>query len=534
MKRFFALLLAAGLGVGVLGSCSSSTDPGDGGPVRVIYDPDRQFMDIVIPDSFDFTVSASGPASLAATWKLNGVEVGEGSSYHYQSGAVGVDTLTVVTVLDGKEGSRDWLITVLPSVSLLPPPVPDVGIQDGEAPMDVVVSWHWINHSAFPIVDYLVAGSYEGPITTENWDEAMFLGTFPQVPGQAGYTALFTAEEDGMLPDTVIWIAVRGRDDHGQLSPIAEISQHTISFAWWIEGTVYDTEMTALPEIIIDYGCGSCRVNTDVNGFYRVGPFKNVDSVDIYTLSRNVDQEGVPFTSWYDFQADTFVYDEEGNTHDLMLITRYGTDDQCLTYDHEFLLFLRRMTLTDMTTYLRPNFRLFKWEEYPIPVYIPDYVRPEDGMDFGYDSRLAVGYWNLVMDEDYLVLVDDPALARIEFVFTDLGAGANGRASLAAPQDPYYYGLGDVIPEKILVEINNVVLPTDQRIQETSMHELGHAMGLYSHVESCSDRPYLMNVTSAHALDNGPENAVHIDEQRMIRAIRYLPQGIDMSSFRLD
>jgi hypothetical protein len=534
--RLVMYLLAGLLGCAVLAAgCSSSTDPNQDGDLEVVYSPERQFLDITVPGTQDFSVAPSRPASLSATWYLNGTEVAGGLSYRYQTGMVGQDTLTVHTILADEPRERDWLITVLPSASLLPPPVPDVTIQHGEEPMDVLVSWHWINQSTFPMVDYLVASSYEDrDITAANWDEATLQGVFPHVPGQAGYSAVFTAEEHGMLPATAIRFAIRGRDDRGQMSPIVENFRHTISFAWYIEGTVYDTELEPLPEIIIDFGGGENRVNTDVNGYYHIGPFRDIDTVTLTTYSRNVNLPGQPLTSWYDLQTDPLVYSEADNTHDLMLVTRYGMDELCNSYSSEFLNFLRHMTKTDMYTQLRENFRLFKWEEYPVRVHIPGYVRESDQLDFEENARLAMGYWNLIMGEDYLVETPDPQQAQIQISFTDLGSGANGRASLAAPQFPYYYGLGDVIPELILVEINNVVLPNAQRVQETVLHELGHALGLYEHVDGCSDLPYLMNVTSGGALDNGWQNAVHLDEVRMLRAIRYLPQGVDMGSFRLN
>lgn len=534
MRRIIFPVWAFFLAVLVVAGCSSSTDPSGGGDAEVVYTPDRQFLDITLPGTLDFSVAPSHSADLAATWVLNGTEVGSGLTYRYTTGTVGADTLRVQTVLDGVRAQRDWLITVLPSASLLPPPVPDVVIQHGAEPMDVAVSWHWISQSAFPLVDYLIATSYEGPVTNTNWDQATLQATVPHMPGQAGYTDTLTAEANGMLPAATLWLAVRGRDNRGQLSPVSEIYRHTISFAWWIEGTALDTEGNPLPEIIIDFGGGNNRDNTDGNGYYNIGPFRDVDLVTIRTYSRNVNLPGEPNSSWYDFRTDPLIYSAAGNTHDLVLVTRYGMDPLCDSYDDEFLTFLRQMTKTDITTLHRSDFRLYRWAEYPVRVYVPEHVRPDDDLDFGAQCRLAAGYWNQVMGEDYLVVTEDPAQAQIEFVFEDLGNGANGRASLAAPLEPEYYGLGDVVPEKIRIQINNVLLPTVQRVQETAMHELGHALGLYEHVYDCGDRPYLMNLTSAGALDDGPLNSVHPDEIRLLNAVRHLPQGTDMASFFLE
>lgn len=534
MSKIFFRMVATSLALLGLWGCSSSTDPERGGDAEVVYSPERQFLDITLPGTADFTVAPSRSASLAATWILDGAEVGTGLAYHYVSGVVGVDTLRVRTVLDGVTAERDWLITVQPSPSLLPPPVPGVAIGHGTDPMDVTVSWHWINTSAFPMVDYLIATSYDGPVTSLNWDQAVLQATVPHLPGQAGYTDTLTAEDNGMLPASTIWFGLRGRDNRGQMSPIVEIYQHTISFAWWIEGVAYDTEGNALPEIIIDYGGGDRRDNTDGDGHFNIGPFRDIDTVTLRTYSRNVNLPGQPNSSWYDFQAGPLAHSVDGDVHDLILITRYGMDLLCDSYDNEFLTFLRQMTKTDVTTVLRPDHRLHRWPEYPVRVYVPDHVRLSDDLDFGAQCRLAVGYWNLVMGEDYLVETADPDLAQITFVFADLSSGINGRASLAAPQTPYLYRLGDVVPERILIEINDVLLPSEQRVQETSMHELGHALGLYEHVFDCGDRPYLMNITSAGALDNGYEEAVHPDEIRLLNAIRHLPQGTDMAAFFLD
>jgi len=517
----FTLLLPVCLAlVWGIAACSSSTDPDDGETNEVIYSPDRQFLEVTIPESYDFQVSNPGPATLTASWLLNGAPAGTGLDYQFQSQLVGEDILTVETVLNGQERTRDWLITVLPSPSMLPPPVMNITLQHGTVPMDVLVSWQWISYSTFPITGYAVAASYEGPVTVDNWDTANQLGTFPHVPGQLIYSNTFTAEEHGMLPGQTVWFAVRGVDNRGQMSPIPEIHRHTISTAWWLQGTVYDSDQNPLQEIIIEFCPGEgCRTNSEANGLYQLPePFLDTETVTLTTYSA---------PTWYDFQSDPVAMDGEITTYDLQLITRYETG-----VDVEFLTFLREMTHTDDPSELRPNQRLYRWEEYPIPVFIPEYVRPGDGLDFAENSRLTLDYWNQVMGEDYLVEVQDPELASIVFIFQEL-QGANGLTRLDEPGE-LGYSLGDVIPEKMEIYINNVILPNAQRVQETAMHELGHAMGLFDHVSYETDDHYLLFITSAGALDNGPLEAVHEDERRMLHTIRYLPQGVDMAGYRLD
>lgn len=47
----------------------------------------------------------------------------------------------------------------------------------------------------------------------------------------------------------------------------------------------------------------------------------------------------------------------------------------------------------------------------------------------------------------------------------------------------------------------------------------------------CNGPGYLMCVTAAGVLEGDWENAIHVDEQRAVRTIRYLPQGYDMAGF---
>ena len=213
-----------------------------------------------------------------------------------------------------------------------------------------------------------------------------------------------------------------------------------------------------------------------------------------------------------------------------MVMPRFGMDPICDSYGGDFLTYLRYMTKTAVPALQWPNQLLCSWEEYPVKVHIPDYLRP-DGVDFGANSRLGISIWNQAVGQEILVFdgVGEEE-ADVVFAFYDLGATANGVTSLTEPLG-YDGPLGFITPEKITVGINILVLPTDQRVQETSLHEMGHALGLYRHVQACSQVGYLMALTSAGVLDDGPGNAVHIDEIRAMMIIRNLPRWVDLSGF---
>jgi hypothetical protein len=90
---------------------------------------------------------------------------------------------------------------------------------------------------------------------------------------------------------------------------------------------------------------------------------------------------------------------------------------------------------------------------------------------------------------------------------------------------------GEVIPEKILIQINSGKdFSSETRATEVACHELGHALGLYGHFTG-NPGTHLMESPTPNLLQTGLDNAIHPDERRAVRAIRYLPQGLDMNRF---
>lgn len=509
-----------------LAACSSSTDPGPApGDITLQYTPAQGLLHLAIGDTARFSVASSPAVDLDLSWIWKGDLAGDQAAFQVEASPVGVDTLQLLVGFSGVHWSRTWYLDVQQDPSTAPPVVVGVSLGDGPEPADVRVGWLGVGDSTYPVVDYLVAMSYGGPVTDANWDAALPLGTFAADAGQVGYSEMFTTA-DGMVSGETAWFAVRARDQRGQMSTVSEPHQHLISSAWWIEGYVYDDDFNPLPNVIIDYGCPTCRVNTDVTGFYSIGPLPNVNNYDLTTFSRNTDLPGQPFSSWYDFTRRDVHYQPEDN-YDLMIVTRYGLDATCDSYNLDFLFFFEKLTRTLFPTDLRQNRKLFKWEQYPVPVYVPPFTNG-NGLDYQALCREVVGFWNIAMDEDYLYLVDSPAEARIEFYFGNEGTAYAGRVVLVLPDDQAY-ALGDVIPEQINVYIWDQLTQAIQ-VQETAMHELGHALGLHEHV-TCSGEGFLMNVNPSGILAHGPQNAVHPDEKRAIRAIRNLPQGVDMSDF---
>jgi len=517
---FFILFIFA------FSACSDATDPlPKPEDLSFQYLPDIGLINLMHGDERQFVVEVSPSVQFSSQWQINSSNDGTGTSYQYSASRIGVDTLRVDASYSSVTWGRTWYISVQENQSTAPPAVGSVSIEHGPVAADVVVGWDMITTSTYTMNEYLVKMSYDGPITAENWDDAVLLGAYPHLHNQVGYSITFSAA-DGMIAGANAWFAVRGIDETGQMSGLTFQTPHQISSPWFIEGTVYADDGRALPNVIIDYGCSSCRVNADSEGHFSIGPVPNVSVYDLVTMADESPGNGEPFDSFYNFTMRDIHYQPDGN-YDIMILTRYGLDESCDNFDFEFINFFKETTRTFFQSVLRPNHRLYKWETYPVAVYVPPFVSDE-GVDFQPLCQEVVEFWNIAMGEDYLVVVDTPEEAGIEFYFGNEGSAYAGNTFLSKPDDQNYL-LGDIVPEKVKIYIWDQLVASDN-IRETSMHELGHALGLFTHT-ICSGPGFLMNANPSGILDNGPENAVHPDEKRAVRAIRNLRQGTDMEDF---
>jgi hypothetical protein len=484
-------------------------------PLNFAYDPADDQQLLMQQETRRFQVQHSWPFTKTFTWWHGGEVVGRDSLFDFSAHTLGLDSLRVEIQADGQVLGKSWSLEVIP---YRPPPVTEALAQDGPSGGSVVIIWGPVEAVVNPIDGYLLAASFDGPVTEENWDQALFLGWFEHLPDEPWQRETFTVMDHGMVPGAQGWFAVRTQDDQGLVSAIALNVVQTLSENWWIEGVIRDELGNVLPGITVADDGPLFAVQTDASGWYRIGPFPDFLSVVLQA------QDSADL--WHGYRTGPLQM-ETGQVQDFRLVTAHGLDPACSTFDGSFVDYFMYMTRTSISTPLRPDRRLFKWDHYPLSVHVPGFTS-ETGIDFQANCALTLDIWNAAMGEEYLVLTEDPELADIVFTFADMGTQSNGQTSLMLPND-LAYQLGDVIPEKMEIQVNSTLDPV-QRVQETALHELGHALGINRH-SFCSSAGYLMYVTASGALDNGPENAIHLDERRAVRTIRYLPQGHDMEGY---
>lgn len=516
------------VGVLLVIGCSSSTDPGGGGgddPPVIAFSPVNQGQSIKLSESMLFSASVTPDVPLTVSWRREGLEVGTGATYLFVPVDVGPDTLRVQATAGSTSREYYWVVDVAEDPSSIPPAVPNVVIEPGPLPTEVEVSWNRIPASTFPIQEYIVAFRLDGPVTMDNWETSQVLGVYPAVEGHVGYSTLADST-DGMPPGETVWFGVRGRDLHDQLSLWGDEYSTQVTWPWWIDGRIYlDTNEPAPVGVIIESFEPPFSDNTDGQGFFRLGPFRNIDQITMKTTSSNAVPGG-----WYDFITQPYGYEQPDA--EIVLLSRFGlADDYCdppFNPNGDFLTYFMNMTMTKLGADDPPKISiLHRWESYPLAVYIPEVTAPS-GVAMHEAALEAVAIWNFQMGEEYFVLVADPVDADVVFVFKDFPNYA-GLVELVEPAPGGEVQLGRVVPEKMSVTVDTGTATTPDITKATCLHELGHVLGLFEH-STCAQIGYLMTVGGGGSLDW--TQPIHPDEMNGVRSIRYLPQGVDMNDFQ--
>ncbi len=410
-------------------------------------------------------------------------------------------------------------------LSLTPLAVPVLSAQPGEQAGEVVLAWDQVEHTMYPIVSYLIVASNEGFLNQNQWETAKVIAEVDAVSGQLPYTQIIDTTAYRFDPGSPIWVAIQARDNQGQDSPYTSSAPVQLTFIGEISGTVTGYRglpMVGLPLTLdIEHEGGSFETTTNARGEFHFSEIVSQKNFSLQTRANNWQPD-----SWFDYRVES-SFEFQPLEYSFGLVPQHQMDTHCSFSTPDFLTYLRAMTNTDYPTSNRPNTNLYKWDHWPLTVYLPeDDTAP--ALDFQALSRTAIEIWNTTMPEISFTETNDPDHADVVFVYSDEYPNFNGLVSVLEPRGNF--SVGNVIPQKMEVYLHNT-MDIEQRVTEVALHELGHVLGIADH-STCSDAGYLMYITSAGALDNGPEHAIHPDEQVLVETIRHLPQGLDMTGFQ--
>jgi len=524
-------------------SCSDSTrpDPGNGGPPdttassRVAFDPPDSSWSLNIGEEKLFKVIVNDGPALAVRIERGDSLLTTETQYLYQGLQLGADSLTATAVLSDSTFVKDWRIWIDVDLSIPPPVIGDVEVDHGPTAGSLDVSWTWPGQSATPrrIIRYLVAISHTGPIFDWNWTDAVILEAVAHHDEPLGYLRHYTyLDFPALQPGQQVWVAVRAEDVAGLFSPVGPNASVRISDLFWLQGYVRDDLGAPLAGVIVDYGCDTCKTNTDPEGWFELGPLRDVDRFVLGTATANENSAPDVFDAYYDFRTDTLDVDSVQPV-EIFLISRYGVDPGCPAqpYEGDFLQYLLDITRTDEETIYRPNRNLYKWADgvFPLAVFIPPAM-----VTFPLDSvcREALQIWNdRVAGEDLFREVTVYEECSVVFDFQYLSGNQFGRTEILVPEGNA--GINEIVPERMRVLIH-LGLNTPTLVLEVMLHELGHSLCLGGH-SPCANHVHLMEAFPAGIIEaRWPESPINEDEVRAVRCLRNLPQGTPMGNFLFD
>jgi len=519
-----AVVLALLVGGFSLSGCTNSTEPEGGhGAVTISFLPTARGQEIDLSEEIEFSVNVTESDTMDVNWWRGGVPISNAATYTYVPSQLGIDTLWVYAAAGDVARNYYWAINVVASATTLPLPVDGVGAEAGPAPGDVLVAWLRVNPGAYALDEYVIAVSHTGPITTANWDQARELRREPHRIDQAGFVAKFTVAADAMVPGADAWFAVRAVDELGQMSPVSSNGFTVTTTAWWVNGVVRDDRSLTHPGIIVEAHAQALSTNTDNSGVFRLGPFRSIDQVMLSTNSSDA-----PISGWFDFESAP-LDSVTARDYEILLITRHALDSSCTDHQGQFLNYLRYMARTRYSPNNPENTKQYKWDSYPLRVYLPEAVSGT-GVNFGDAVSFGMAFWDSVMGEPYFVETSDEATANVVGRFDLSDPTSYGTVRLLEPAGSQYV-LGDVIPEKVELYLWRSDLVNETFLKEVVLHELGHVLGILEHA-TCSTASYLM--TTGVGGNLAKEHPIHPDEQDAVRCIRKLAQGVDMAGYSLN
>lgn len=407
-------------------------------------------------------------------------------------------------------------------------PVENLGITDDPF-LHATVTLSWSsplpNIGDLAVESYVIKANPTGKdITEKNWCGLPLLGTFPGA-GKIGFFARFDHHNDAIVPGATETFAVRPLYENGDLGPVGTVLTHRPTAPFTVEGLVRDdmtvpiagiTVRMMLPFELPESTGVVTSVETGPDGrFPPLGPISDLATIVVATDSPDTLTTPDAEDSYFDFTTEPLTAEDSQGEVTITLITRY-------TYEHPpggwlaeyFIGWVQMMVYAQ---YDDGEYRLRKWEDYDLSVFVPEGSNTGGNIDLAAECRRAMALWNEELGLDIFRETGDITEAKLEVQFVDLRQ-AYGQVVLDQPQGGEYHFNGRVIPERAFVRIDPVV--SENNAFGVIMHEFGHSLGVYAH-----------SGNSNHLMSAGGGCCLGQDELRLIHTIKNLPQNCLMSNF---
>jgi len=525
----WALFGGCGLLV-ILPACTKTTGPEvDKDPV-ISFVPDLDSLSLELGSQQELRiVVANAPGAIIRFIHGDSV-VTDLLRYNFLAAKIGADSVLAEVVLADSIFSKRWSIEVQLGSQPPTPATLVLNVNHDLEPGTVNLTWERPAPAITyrPLARFVVGVNDEKLTNLEDWNSVVVLDEVEFVPDQEGYIRRYDfRDHPEIAPGQEAWFYVRVQDIAGVWSALGQEQDIRITTPYSVTGYVNDTYGNALRDILISFGCDTCKTITDSSGYFELGPFRDIDRYDLIVTDDGVITAGIG--DFYDYVRDTVSVDTEQPLR-LTLIRNWGIDNDCGDlHNGDFLDYLKHMTNTDRDLNDRPGRILQKWAEYPLFVYIEDAMSNNGLFSLSAAADTALSWWNSRMGETYFIETSDSLGADIEIDFTD-GLAWIGIAEIV---DPISGRINVQIPRRMRIRVKQN-MATEASAIEVLLHEIGHALCLGEH-SFCDGTIHLMNSDPSHIIEaRYPESPIHDDETHAVNAIRHLPLSIDMDNYLKD
>ncbi len=364
-----------------------------------------------------------------------------------------------------------------------------------------------------------------GTIDRYNWYQMKTLLTV--IPdGATTLEATFDNTDANIFLGSSVSVAVRPFYETGLAGPVGSSLAITPEAAHVHSGYVRDEYGNPLSDVTVSLvdpvgiddprGLVSVQV-TDANGYYGdLGPIRQ--SVPMVLATTSLDVESAPGAedAYFDYRTETIAYNSDSAEHTITLVTRIELSANSDRGGLNLINMVQRFTHSNHTH----NYRLHKWESYPVKVYIPDFTSPNGMIEMDEVVREAVAIWNSVLIITPFVETADSTTAQIRVKFSSYSNHTYGY--VFQDNSPYVNGApGFITPNSMTLYLSPALEASEGYMLTAAKHELGHTLSYYGHNV---EYPSLMGLGMS-------ADAPTEDEIRVTNVVMGLPNLTLMSYF---